>query len=263
MKRVIPLAAAALLIVASMTGGCGKGGGTAAKPKSNAPADQLQIKDEATGTGDQARLDDYVTAEYTAWLYTNGARGDKFASSQDDGMPMTIRLRDDDPWPQGQIALGIEGMKVGGKRSFVVPPNPTPGQGGAARVPAGSGLMFEIALLSVPRVQQQDLIVGSGPEAQTGDVIDVHYTGWLSENGAKGKKFESSLDAGQPLHFPLGVGRMIPGWDVGLVGMRVGGKRQLVIPPELAYGTRGAGGVIPPNATLIFEVQLLQIQGKQ
>ena len=104
-------------------------------------------------------------------------------------------------------------------------------------------------------LQYIDLIVGTGAPAQAGQTVTVHYTGWL-ENG---KKFDSSVDRGQPFSFPLGAGRVIKGWDEGVQGMKVGGKRKLTIPSNLGYGARGAGGVIPPNATLIFEVQLLGV----
>jgi FKBP-type peptidyl-prolyl cis-trans isomerase len=100
-----------------------------------------------------------------------------------------------------------------------------------------------------------DLEIGTGAEAVAGSKVDVHYTGWLTD----GTKFDSSLDRGQPFSFPLGGGRVIKGWDQGVAGMKVGGKRKLVIPPELGYGSRGAGGVIPPNATLVFEVELLAV----
>ena len=104
---------------------------------------------------------------------------------------------------------------------------------------------------------------GDGATAQAGQTVVVHYTGWLYDPDSpdnKGTKFDSSLDRGQPFSFPLGGGRVIRGWDEGFAGMQVGGKRLLVIPPDMAYGDRGAGGVIPPNATLIFEVELLSLQ---
>jgi len=98
--------------------------------------------------------------------------------------------------------------------------------------------------------------VGTGAEATSGKTATVHYTGWLTD----GTKFDSSKDHGQPFSFPVGGGRVIKGWDEGVVGMKVGGKRTLTIPPELGYGSRGAGGVIPPNATLKFEVELLDVK---
>ena len=102
--------------------------------------------------------------------------------------------------------------------------------------------------------------VAGGFDARAGKKVSVHYTGWLSDNGAKGKKFDSSLDRGQPFQFTLGAHQVIAGWDEGVAGMKVGGKRTLTIPPELGYGARGFAGAIPPNATLIFDVELLQVQ---
>ena len=99
--------------------------------------------------------------------------------------------------------------------------------------------------------------------AESGQTVHVHYTGWLYEPSQpenKGSKFDSSVDRGQPFSFPLGGGQVIRGWDEGVAGMKVGGKRVLVIPPEMGYGASGAGGVIPPNATLLFEVELLEIK---
>ena len=104
-----------------------------------------------------------------------------------------------------------------------------------------------------------DIKTGAGATPQSGQTCVMHYTGWLYENGAKGKKFDSSVDRGQPFEFPIGKGRVIAGWDEGVATMKVGGKRTLIIPPDLGYGARGAGGVIPPNATLLFEVQLLSL----
>jgi peptidylprolyl isomerase len=101
--------------------------------------------------------------------------------------------------------------------------------------------------------------VGTGP-SPAGKTAVVHYTGWLYENGAKGKKFDSSVDRGQPFEFPVGQGRVIRGWDEGVATMKVGGKRTLIIPPAMGYGERGAGGVIPPNATLMFDVELLGVK---
>ncbi len=109
------------------------------------------------------------------------------------------------------------------------------------------------------RLQYEDTVVGDGAEATAGRHVTVHYTGWLYADGAKGAKFDSSKDRGDPFGFGLGGGQVIKGWDEGVQGMKVGGRRTLVIPPQLGYGARGAGGVIPPNATLLFEVELLGV----
>ena len=108
-------------------------------------------------------------------------------------------------------------------------------------------------------LQYHDEVVGTGPEPNAGQTVNVHYTGWLYEHGTKGVKFDSSRDRGKPFSFRLGEGQVIAGWDQGVATMHVGGKRTLVIPPASGYGARGAGGVIPPNATLIFDVELLAV----
>ena len=105
-------------------------------------------------------------------------------------------------------------------------------------------------------LKSEDLVVGTGAEAVSGKLVSVHYTGWLTD----GKKFDSSKDRGQPFTFPLGGGRVIKGWDVGVAGMKVGGKRKLTIPPEMGYGAGGYPPVIPANATLVFEVELLGVR---
>ena len=110
-------------------------------------------------------------------------------------------------------------------------------------------------------LQYTDTKVGTGVTPKRGQTAVVHYTGWLYNDGAKGKKFDSSVDRGEPFSFPVGMGRVIKGWDEGVVSMKVGGKRTLIIRPDLGYGARGAGGVIPPNATLIFDVELLDVKG--
>ncbi len=102
----------------------------------------------------------------------------------------------------------------------------------------------------------EELEVGTGQEAKSGDTVQVHYTGWLTD----GRKFDSSVDRQQPFEFTVGVGMVIKGWDQGVAGMKVSGRRKLTIPPHLGYGARGAGGVIPPDATLVFEVQLLGVR---
>ncbi len=124
-----------------------------------------------------------------------------------------------------------------------------------------SGQPVAAAMHTTPSgLRYEDHKIGNGAEAVAGKLVTVHYTGWLDEGGKKGNKFDSSLDRDQPFTFPLGAGRVIKGWDEGVAGMKVGGKRTLYIPAALGYGSRGAGGVIPPNADLIFDVELLGVR---
>ena len=130
--------------------------------------------------------------------------------------------------------------------------------------PAGTADAGATASSTVPGEPfMTDIKTGTGPAITKGQTAIVHYTGWLYSEGApekKGQKFDSSVDRNQPFSFPLGAGMVIQGWDEGVVGMQVGGQRRLVIPPEKGYGASGAGGVIPPNATLVFDVELVGIQ---
>jgi FKBP-type peptidyl-prolyl cis-trans isomerase len=140
------------------------------------------------------------------------------------------------------LAIGVAGA------SFSLAPSIAQAQTTGKPVTTPSGL------------QIIDTVVGTGPSPQPGQICVMHYTGWLYENGQKGKKFDSSVDRNEPFEFPIGKHQVIAGWDEGVASMKVGGKRTLIIPPELGYGARGAGGVIPPNATLIFDVELLAVK---
>ena len=120
-----------------------------------------------------------------------------------------------------------------------------------------------MAVGDVAELIKTDVVVGEGEEATDGKTVSVHYTGWLYDEAApdhKGNKFDSSRDRGEPFGFRLGAGQVIKGWDQGVAGMKDGGQRTLIIPPDLGYGSRGAGGVIPPNATLVFDVELLEVR---
>ncbi len=132
--------------------------------------------------------------------------------------------------------------------------------GAAVLLPWNAALAQETSVTTPSGLKIEDITVGDGASPATGQTCVMHYTGWLYENGQKGRKFDSSVDRGDPFEFPIGTGRVIKGWDEGVASMKVGGKRTLIIPPELGYGARGAGGVIPPNATLIFDVELLGIR---
>jgi FKBP-type peptidyl-prolyl cis-trans isomerase len=131
-------------------------------------------------------------------------------------------------------------------------------------VNAAASLLFAVFLISCSNgsksgLEIKDIVVGTGDEAVNGAKLSMQYTGWLYTNGQRGKKFDSSLDSGLPYRFKLGAGEVIEGWDRGIEGMRVGGERELIIPPELAYGDAGSPPDIPPNSTLIFDVRLLEI----
>src|SRR2546430_4044741 len=187
--------------------------------------------------------------------------------------------------PSEMARITTMSLRAGGTKPFpstaqaLTMPTPVPPSRCLALAFAAATILFEqsgITLAQTPgttptspeskmdakitQLQKTDTLVGTGTEAIPGKVAVVHYTGWLYDPGLadkKGRKFDSSLDRPSPFSFPLGGGRVIRGWDEGVAGMRVGGRRTLVIPPEMAYGSRGAGGVIPPDATLIFEVEIV------
>ena len=132
--------------------------------------------------------------------------------------------------------------------------------GVAAAIATSASAQTGKAMTTASGLQIIDIKEGSGASPKPGQTCVMHYTGWLYENGQKGKKFDSSVDRNEPFDFPIGMGRVIKGWDEGVASMKVGGKRTLIIPPALGYGARGAGGVIPPNATLMFDVELLAVK---
>jgi peptidylprolyl isomerase len=227
----------------------------------------LQYDDVVQGTGATAQSGQSVTVHYTGWLHDAAApngRGRKFDSSKDRGDPFEFDL------DAGMVIRGwdegVQGMQVGGTRVLTIPPELGYGARGAGGViPPNATLVFEVELLPTPErpsLQMTDVVQGTGATAEAGQSVTVHYTGWLFDESApqqRGRKFDSSKDRGDPFEFDLGAGMVIQGWDQGVQGMKVGGTRVLVIPAHLGYGARGAGGVIPPNATLVFEVDLLAV----
>jgi len=220
--------------------------------------------DTKLGAGAAAQAGQTVIVHYTGWLYDETApekKGKKFDSSLDRNEPF------DFPLGGGRVIKGwdegVAGMQEGGERTLVIPSEMGYGARGAGGViPPNATLVFDVKLLKVIRTECIDTKVGEGEEAQAGQHVTVHYTGWLFDKNAegnKGTKFDISVDRDEPFEFPLGMGHVIQGWDIGVQGMKVGGQRTLIIPAEMGYGRRGAGGVIPPNATLVFEVELLEV----
>jgi len=231
----------------------------------------LQYVIETEGPGATPEVGDVVQVHYEGKL----ADGTVFDSSYDRGEPIAF------PLGRGLVIPGwdegVSLLSVGSKAKLIVPPELAYGEFGAAGViPPNATLYFEVELVDIlpgspeapVKVAENDFITtdsglkyhelaaGKGDTPEPGQLVAVHYTGWLED----GTKFDSSLDWGQPFIFPVGEQAVMPGWDEGVATMKVGEKRQLVIPPELAYGEEGIGGVIPPNATLIFEVELIDIQ---
>ena len=241
-------------------------------------ADQLKTMENGVkyfdltlGDGAEAVVSTTVATEYTLWV--KGETEDVFIASSEGSQPITFVLGRGDTvftgWEEG-----VKGMKVGGKRLLIIPPELALGDQSSGEIPANATLIMEIELTNVREPQKAtvvdekdyittnsglkyyDIQTGTGETPTTGQTVVVHYTGWLED----GTQFDSSYDRGEPLSFELGAGSVISGWDEGLATMKVGGIRQLVIPPELAYGDTGAGSVIPAGATLIFEVELLEIK---
>lgn len=227
----------------------------------------LEKIDTVVGTGTEAVTGKTVVVHYTGWLrdpQAENQRGKSFDSSVGRA-PFSFNLG------EGRVIRGWEqgvpGMKVGGKRTLMIPSTLAYGSRGAGKgvIPPDADLIFDIELLDVikmPEVEKIDSKLGKGDEAKSGNTVTVHYTGWLRDpkaKGQKGKEFDSSVKR-EPFSFTINGGEVIRGWDLGVQGMKIGGKRTLIIPAALAYGAREVGnGLIPANSDLIFEVRLLKV----
>ncbi|MBL8520121.1 MAG: FKBP-type peptidyl-prolyl cis-trans isomerase [Betaproteobacteria bacterium] len=268
------------------------------KPGDKLPAKVTKLtlidRDPGTGKGEKAKPGHAALVHYVGWLYDPSkpdGRGAEFDSSRGRQLPFGFLIgagRVIKGWDQGIVGMGEKA-----RRTLIIPPDLAYGENERPKIPAHSTLMFDIEVHEIiptgattqaapqppatpPKILKMtdalptevtdltliDQQVGEGKTATSGNVT-VHYTGWLYDPKAKdgkGNKFDSSVDRKEPFTFPLGGGRVIKGWDQGVAGMKEGGKRTLLIPPSFGYGARGAGGVIPPNATLIFDVELIAVK---
>ena len=230
----------------------------------------LKYKDTVVGDGESPEVGDKVVVHYTGKLKD----GTKFDSSLDRGKPFEFSIG------VGQVIKGwdegVMSMRVGGKRQLVIPSNLGYGERGAGKViPPNATLIFDVELIEIKEMyvdsdfslpgeeinmesglRMIEHIKGDGPKPTSGQLVSVHYRGFLTD----ATQFDSSHDRGRPYTFNVGEGKVIKGWDEAILDMNVGGKRTLIIPPELGYGSRGAGRMIPPNATLMFEVELVEIK---
>jgi peptidylprolyl isomerase len=233
----------------------------------------LQYEITLNGNGASPQVGDKVTVHYSGFLSDSAKT--KFDSSIDRGEPFSFKLG------KGQVIPGwdegIALLKVGDKAILTIPSELAYGANGAGGViPPNADLIFEVELLSFEtpepivafNVADKDTLTtesglkyiiveeGEGLKPYASQFVSVHYTGYLED----GSIFDSSIDRGEPIAFPVGTGRVIPGWDEGIMLLNVGGKARLIIPSQLAYGEKGAGNIIPPNATLIFDVELLDVK---
>lgn len=230
----------------------------------------LKYYDLTVGSGDEAVKSSTVSTHYTMWVKTDSGYDFVDSSYNDDPLEFTVGRKDVvfSGWDEG-----VTGMKVGGKRYLVIPSDLGMGDSDNGVVPGGSTLVMEIELTKVVAPQEMtkvddsdytttesglkyyDMVEGTGAAAATGDTVKVNYTGWLED----GTQFDTSLDGDDPFSFTLGSNTVIAGWEEGLLGMKVGGKRQLVVPAALGYGDTDMG-IIPAGSTLIFEVELVDVQ---
>ena len=266
-KAVVPIAII-LLVLALALSGCGPD--IEERPITTESGLVYEVLEP--GEGPAPEPGQVINVHFSATLED----GTEIGNTYEGGQPAVFVLGSGSALPG--LEEGIALMHEGEKAKLVIPPELALGDRASSDglIPANSTLIFELELVSIQEgapeeatevkeeeyvttdsgLKVHDFVVGDGPSPETGQMVSVHYTGWLED----GTKFDSSLDRGQPFTFAIGMGQVIAGWDEGVATMKVGGKRQLVIPSELGYGEQGAGAVIPPNATLIFEVELLDVQ---
>jgi len=237
------LVPAALLLLSGLGAGCGD-------PVERAlERDGLHVADLEVGQGIAAEPGDYLRVRYTTWAYRDGERGREIATSGEE--PLGFLLGEGEVLPGWDT--GLLGIQSGGKRRLVIAPDLV-GEQRPRGVAADEALWSEITLVELARVQVRDLVEGTGRTVSQGDYLAIHYEGWQYEDGQKGERFVSSRLDGDPVGVVIGAGMVNRGLERGLDGMRIGGRRQVIVPPAMAYGKLGRGPV-PPDATLLYEVE--------
>jgi FKBP-type peptidyl-prolyl cis-trans isomerase len=273
------LAASLLLLLPAMTrearpspAGQEKGSNKEKRTKARTRTESgLEYHDVIEGKGEPPTAGQTCVVHYTGWLWEHGARGKQFDTSKegdrsevDRGAPYTFHVGKGEVIPGWDE--GVLSMKAGGKRELLIPANLAFGERGAGGViPPNATLCYEVELLEVWKrtdsgLEYFDEREGTGAEPRTGQTCVIHSTGWLWRWNAKGKKLDSTLDRDEPFSFSLGHSEVLRGRDEGVATMRVGGKRKLLIPPELGYGDTGKGPDVPPKTTLYFVVELLKVR---
>lgn len=212
---------------------------------------ELEYETLEEGNGDKPEAGDFVKIHFIGSL----ADGTEFANSYVQGGDPLILTYGRSGLFEG-FDMAIEMMTIGETARVGIPASLAFGDQGTGVIPPNADLYFDLELVGLAEIEFESLEEGTGEQAMPGDLVQVHYTGTLED----GTVFDSSLDRGEPIEFMLGQGMVIPGWEMGIGMMKEGGKAILTIPPELGYGSAGAGGVIPPNATLTFEVELVSIE---
>ena len=269
MRKLVPLLVGyALAVLVHLTAEANSSG-RACGPLSGSTNQQiektesgLRYLDLQDGSGEIPEVKQTCIVHYTGWLWENGAKGKSFDSSKQRGEPFGFRLGTAEViagWDEGVFS-----MKVGGKRQLLIPADLAYGSRGAGgRIPPNTTLFFEVELVGVLKkmasgLEYRDIKEGTGVTPSVGQTCVVHYAGWLWRN-SKGQKFDCSRDRGKPLSFRIGLGEVIAGWDQGVATMRVGGKRELLVPAEMVSAAKGNED-IPSNSSLFIEVELLHVK---
>jgi peptidylprolyl isomerase len=267
MKLKFPLIAAFVAML-SLTA-CGGGGGGSSSSSSAANPASFSAADTVLGTGTEAATGNIVAVKYTIWLYSDTAtdhKGTQIDSNATSTVPLSFTLG------SNQVIAGFDqgvtGMKVGGKRTLIIPSSMAYGASGYGSIPPNAGVVFDVELTNVGVLANPtsfssiDTVVGTGAQVAAGNTVSVKYSAYLYSDTAadhKGILVDTNTTSTTAFTFTQGANQVVPGFDQGVVGMKVGGTRTLIVPASMAYGSAGSGS-IPPNSGVVFDVQLTNVQ---